>query len=177
MFEPRTIYAKIAYDAILLYMKTGKTILKDESEIPPALKLKLPCYVSIFLDGKLRGSKGSIKPTQDYLYNEIIHNAVKAVEESKNAEALKEEELNNITLTVDVLSQPRPVENKSMLKPRKHGIAIKDEAGNESVVFPNTDGIESIEQQMETAKEKAGIKKETPEDQLNILNFTITRYQ
>lgn len=177
MFEPRTIYAKIAFDTILLYMKTGKKILKEKSEIPPALKLKLPCFVSIYSNGKIRGNKGSVDPKHDCLYNEIIENAITAVDEANNTEPLKEEELNNITLTVDVLSNPKPVENKSLLKPEKHGIVVEDEAGNKSFVLPNVEGIDTVEQQMEVARGKAGIDKNIPESKLKILNFTITRYQ
>lgn len=177
MFEPRTIYAKIAYDAVLLYMKTGKKIFKEESEVPLALKLKLPCFVSIYSNGNLRGTQGSVEPEHNCLYNEIIENAVAAVDEANKTEPLKEEELNNITLGVDVLSNPKPVENKSLLKPEKHGIILKDEAGNKSFVFPNEDGIDTTEKQMELAREKAGIDKKIPNDKLNVLNFTITRYQ
>lgn len=177
MFEPRTIYAKIAYDAILLYLKTGKKMLKEESQIPPALKLNLPCYVSVYSNGKLRSRNGSTEPKHKFLYNEIIENAVAAAGEDKETEPIREEELNNITLTVDVLSQPKPVENKSLLKPQKHGIVVKDEAGNKSVVLPNMEGIESVEQQMKVARAKAGIDEKEPEEKLTLLNFTTTRYQ
>ena len=177
MFEPRTIYAKIAYDAVLLYMKTGKKIFKNESEIPSALKLKLPCFVSIYSNGTLRGNYGSVKAEHNCLYNEIIENAVAAVEQTNKTEPLKESELDNITLAVDVLSNPKPLENKSLLKPEKHGIIVEDEKGNNSFVLPNADGIESAEQQMNIAKEKAGIKQEVSDEEIKILNFTITRYQ
>ncbi|MFP4620546.1 MAG: AmmeMemoRadiSam system protein A [Bacteroidales bacterium] len=177
MFEPRTIYAKIAFDAILLYMKTGKKIFKDESEIPTALKLKLPCFVSIYSNGDLRGRKGSVEPKHNSLYNEIIENAVSSVEETNKTDPLKEEELDNITLTVDVLSNPKPVENKSFLKPGKHGIIIEDDGGKKAFVLPETDGIETVEQQMQAARKKAGIDEKVPENELKLLNFTVTKYQ
>ncbi|MBS3770309.1 MAG: AMMECR1 domain-containing protein [Bacteroidales bacterium] len=177
MFEPRTIYAKIAYDALLLYMKTGKKIFKEEAEVPSALKLKLPCFVSIYSNGKLRGNKGSVEPQHNCLYNEIIENAASAVDEAGKTEPLKEGELHNITLAVDVLSNPKPVENKSLLKPEKHGVIVEDESGNKAYVLPNTEGIDSIEKQMEVAREKAGIDAKVPQDKLKVLNFTMTRYQ
>ncbi|MGM0530296.1 MAG: AMMECR1 domain-containing protein [Bacteroidota bacterium] len=177
MFEPRTIYAKIAYDAVLLYMKTGKKIFKEESEVPLALKLKLPCFVSIYSNGDLRGNKGSVEPKHNCLYNEIIENAVAAVDEASKTQPLKEAELNNITLAVDVLSNPKPVENKSLLKPEKHGVIVEDKEGNKAFVLPNTEGIESIEQQMKVAREKAGIDAKVPQDKIKVLNFTTTRYQ
>lgn len=177
MFEPKTIYAKVAYDAVLLYMKTGKKMLKDKSEIPTALQLKLPCFVSIYSNESLRANKGTVEPIHDCLYNEIIENAVSAVDEANKTNPLKEEELDNITLAVDVLSYPKKVENKSLLKPEKHGIIVKDEEGNNSFVLPNTDGVETVDKQVKVAREKAGIDENLPQDKLQLLHFTITRYQ
>lgn len=177
MFEPKTIYAKIAFDAVLLYMKTGKKMLKDKSDIPAALQLKLPCFVSIYSGESLRASKGTVEAIHDCLYNEIIENAVSAVDAATKTDPLKEEELDNITLAVDVLSNPREVENRSLLKPEKHGIIVKDEEGNSSFVLPNMDGIETVDQQIKTAKDKAGIDENLSQEKLHLLNFTVTRYQ
>ncbi len=177
MFEPKTIYAKIAYDAILLYMKTGKKMLKDKSEIPIALQLRLPCFVSIYSNETLRANIGTVEPIHECLYNEIIENAVSAVDVAGKTNPLKEEELDNITLAVDVLSYPREVENKSLLKPEKHGIIVKDEEGNSSYVLPNLKGIDTVDQQIKVARDKAGIDENLSPDKLHLLNFTITRYQ
>jgi AmmeMemoRadiSam system protein A len=177
MFEPNTVYAKIAYDAILLYLKTGKKLFKNEQEIPPALKLNLACYVSIYTGNKLKSCVGNPKPGHPNLYNEIIENAVQAAFENPNSESLKEEELNNISITVDVLSEPKPVEDASSIKPHKHGILVKDAKGNQSLMLPDSDGIETANEQVSEAKKNAGIDPETPVEELEIYNFTTTRYQ
>ena len=177
MFEPNTVYAKIAYDAILLYLKTGKKLFKKDQEIPPALKLNLACYVSIYTDNKLKSCMGDPKPGHPQLYNEIIENAVQAAFENPGSEPLKEEELNNISITVDVLSEPKPVQDASLIKPHKHGIIVKDTNGNQSLMLPNSNGIETAEKQVSEAKKNAGIDADTPIDELEIYNFTTTRYQ
>ena len=177
MFEPNTVYAKIAYDAILLYLKTGKKLLKQENEIPPALKLNLPCYVSIYTGNKLKACSGTPEPAQKHLYNEIIENAVHAAFKHENSEQLKEEELNNISIVVDVMSEPKSVEDIGQLKPHKHGIIVEDGEGKKSLLLPQADGADTVEAQLNTAKENAGIAHETPVDQLKIYNFTTTKYQ
>ena len=177
MFEPNTVYAKIAYDAILLYLKTGKKLFKQESEIPPALKLKLPCYVSLYSGSQLKGCIGHPIPVQEHLYNEIIENAVAAAFEDKTAGTLKEEELNNISITVDVLSEPKPVNDVAQLKPHKHGIVVEDEKGHKAILLPNANGSDSIEQMLEKAKKQAGISPQTPTEKLQVYSFTTTRYQ
>jgi len=178
MFEADTIYAKIAYEAILVYLKSGKKISKDENDIPPALKLKLACFVSIHeQDGELRGCIGTSKPKKDNLYQEIIDNAIAAATEDPRFSALKEEELNNITISVDVLSPPKDVEDINLLKPHKHGVIVSDDEGSEALLLPNLDGIDSTEKQLELAKKKAGINPEISNDKLSIKYFTTTRYK
>lgn len=178
MFRPDTIYAKIAYDAILMYVKTGQKIKKEESKIPPALKLKLACFVSIYENKeKLRGCVGTAEPVQDNLYNEIIENAISAATGDPRFKPLTETELSKISVTVDVLSLPKKVEDIAELKPHKHGIIIEDDTGKKSLLLPNLDGIDSTEKQIEIAKKKAGIEKNKSIDDLNIQFFTTTRYK
>lgn len=178
MFRPDTIYAKIAYDAILMYVKTGQKIKKEESEIPPALKLKLACFVSIYENKqKLRGCIGSAEPVHDHLYNEIIENAIAAATSDPRFKPLAEEELNDITITVDVLSVPKKVEDMAQLKPHKHGIIIEDDTGKKGLLLPNLDGVDSTEKQIEIVKKKAGIDKNKSIEDLNIQFFTTTRYK
>jgi len=177
MFEPNTVYAKIAYDAILLYLKTGKKLFKKEEEIPPALKLNLACYVSIYSGNSLKSCLGDPEPRHPQLYNEIIENAVQAAFENPDSEPLKEEELNNISITVDVLSEPKPVKDLSLIKPRKHGILVKDEKGNQSVLLPKSNGIDTADKQINALRESGGIDPDTPLDALKVYNFTTTKYQ
>lgn len=177
MFEPNTVYAKIAYDAILLYLKTGKKLFKEESEIPPALKLKLPCYVSLYSGNQLKGFIGHPWPVHQHLYNEIIENAVAAAFEDNTSGRLKEEELNNISITVDVLSEPKPANDVTQLKPHKHGVFVEDAQGHKAILLPSANGSDSIEQMLDKAKRQAGISPETPTEQLHVYSFTTTRYQ
>jgi hypothetical protein len=178
MFEADTIYAKIAYEAILVYLKSGTKITKDENEIPPALKLKLACFVSIHeQNGELRGCIGTSKPKKEHLYQEIIDNATAAASEDPRFSPLKEEELNNITVSVDVLSSPKPVEDINLLKPHKHGVIVNDNEGREALLLPNLDGIDSTEKQLELAKKKAGINPEISNSELSLKYFTTTRYK
>jgi AMMECR1 domain-containing protein len=176
MFEPKTVYAKIAYDAILLYLKTGKKILKEESEIPPAMQLRLPCFVFLYCGDELKGKQGSLEPKHHNLYNEIIENAIAAAMEDPHTGKLKEDELNTISLVVDVLSKPKPLEDKSLLKPAKHGIIVEDENANSSVVFPNKDGMVSIDEQIKVARRKAGIEDHVPDERIRLRHFTTTSY-
>jgi|SRR6056297_1425244 len=177
MFEPNTVYAKIAYDAILLYLKTGKKLFKEEADIPPALKLNLPCYVSLYSGSELKGCIGHSSARQAHLYNEIIENAVAAAFEDQTGGILKEEELNNISIFVDVLSEPKLVSDISQLKPHKHGLIVENNQGKRALLLPEANGSNSVEKLLVRARKQAGIDPDTPMDQLHVYSFTTTRYQ
>jgi len=47
MFNPKTAYAKIAFETILFYKTTGQIRKMDEEKISADLKLNLSCVISI----------------------------------------------------------------------------------------------------------------------------------
>lgn len=172
MFEPNSIYAKIAYDAILLYIKAKTKLDKQESEIPQALKLQLGCKVSIIdSEGNLIGNAGTPEARNKYLFHEIIENAVKA------AESLSDKDLNNIIVNVDVFSQPKKVQNTELLKPHKHGIIIQNHEDKKAIVYPNTEKLDNPEKMIQAAKEKLNIPEKQDSGDYEMKFFTATRYK
>ncbi|MFW6095696.1 MAG: AMMECR1 domain-containing protein [Bacteroidota bacterium] len=172
MFEPNSVYAKIAYDAILLYIKAKTKLNKQESEIPQALKLQLGCKVSIMdSDGNSVGSAGTPEAKKKYLFHEIVENAVKA------AESLSDQDLNNITVNVDVFSQPKEVQNTELLKPHKHGLIIQNQGDKRAIVYPNTEEIDNPEKMIQAAKEKLDIPDKKDSTDYEMKFFTATRYK
>ncbi len=178
MFEPNSVYAKIAYDAILLYVKAKTKLNKSESEIPDALKLKLGCYVTIFDDeGNIIGKYGNTEPQNNYLFHEIIDNAIKATQDTTHSGPLKENQLNNISIQVDVLSQSKKLKDINMLKPHKHGLILLKEDGEKTVIFPNADSIKNSQDMINKVREEAGVSDEDKMENLNIQHFTTTKYK
>ena len=108
MYQPKTIYAKLALETIIEYV-TYNTI-KELDEIPKELTAKQACFVSIHNadDDSLRGCIGTIEPATKNLVNEIIRNAISAATKDSRFHPLTETELENITVSVDVLSIPKP---------------------------------------------------------------------
>ncbi|MCK5171198.1 MAG: AMMECR1 domain-containing protein, partial [Bacteroidales bacterium] len=130
MFNPRTNYAKIAFDAILFFVSTGQIRKTSEDKISTDLKLNRACIVSIFdLDDNLLGSYGDINPKNNFLYDDIIENAIGAASKDEKFEPIISSQLNKIKVCVDVLSVPHIADNLKELKPQKHGLFIKDTSG------------------------------------------------
>ena len=174
MFIPKTNYAKIAYDAILFFVSTGKVKEIDTSKISQDLKLNRACIISVFdSEDKIISSFGGIEPKKSNLYEEIIENSIGAAV-NKDSSPIVSDDLNKIKVFVDILSVLHPVEDFSELKPHKHGLFIKDSEGNSGFIMPNLKGVKSYEKQIEIIRKKSKIK-DKPED-LDIKYFKVTRY-
>lgn len=176
MIEPKTNYAKIAFDAILFYVSTGQIRKTNADKISADLKLNRACIVSIYdLNNNLLGSYGDINPQHDILYDEIVENAIGAASIDENTEPIQSSQLIQMKVFVDVLSVPHKVEDLSELKPQKHGLLIQDSKGGIKYLMPSIKGINTIEQQLNRLKEEAGIT-EKDNTKIDLWFFKSTRY-
>lgn len=175
MFTPKTNYAKIAFDAILFFVSTGQVRKTNESKISSDLKLKMACIVSIYdVNDNLIGQYGNVNPKNDFLYDEIIENAIGAASKDKSNKPIKNDQLNQIKVFVDVLSSPHEIEDKAELKPQKHGLIIKDKTGKTGFIMPNMKGIKTVDKQIEKIKFDYKITEDI--ENLELYYFKSTRY-
>ncbi len=176
MKEPISIYTKLAAESIEQYVLKGKTNRNIWNEIPAELQIKAACFVSLHLsDGSLRGCIGTIEPTQDTLYQEIIRNAISAASRDNRFEPLTVDELPNLEISVDVLSIPERIFSFAELDVVKYGIIVSDGNYRRGVLLPNIEGVETIDNQVKIACRKAGIFNMNIEN-LQLYRFTATRY-
>ena len=176
MYQPESIYAKLAYRSVISKVKTGsaKNILKES--IPKELSEQKACFVSIHIqDGGLRGCIGTIHPAEPTLYEEIVRNAVSACTRDSRFAPVKEDELENITISVDVLSVPEKINSINDLDPLVYGVIVSDGGFRKAVLLPGLHGIDTIEEQLKIVKRKAGIYG-FDNNELEIKRFTSTRY-
>lgn len=101
---------------------------------------------------------GTIKPVEGSVAEEIINNALAAGFGDTRFDALKEHELDEISISVDVLSEPEKVDSVDMLDPQKYGVIVGMGCA-EGLLLPNLEGITTVEQQVAIALQKAGIPK------------------
>lgn len=175
MFTPKTNYAKIAYDTILFFVSTGQVRKISDNKISADLKLKMACFVSIFdINDTLLSRYGTIEPQTDSLYEEIIQNAAKAAK-NNHYEPIKNEQLGQIKVVVNVLSALHKVENKAELKPQKHGLVIKTVEGKSGFIMPNEKGVKTVDDQIEFIKKDNNIKKQD-NSKIDLWYFKSTRY-
>ncbi|MDR1874079.1 MAG: AmmeMemoRadiSam system protein A [Synergistaceae bacterium] len=115
------------------------------------------CFVSIkTLRGDLRGCIGTILPVSPTLDREIVSNAVAASTRDPRFRPMVASELDAVTFSVDVLSLPEPVPDRSALDPAVWGVIVS-KGGLRGVLLPDLEGVDTVERQIGIAAQKAGI--------------------
>jgi len=89
----------------------------------PRLKQKRGAFVTLHVNGELRGCIGYPLPYKP-LYLTIIEVAVAAATEDYRFPPLMEEELDNLSIEISVLTLPRKVNKPEEVIVGKHGIII-----------------------------------------------------
>ena len=176
MSEPKTKYAKLAVQAIKEYLYEGSTdeleiqIIPSESD-SYRMQKQAACFVTLHkLDGSLRGCMGTLSPVRDNLYQEIIRNAIAAATRDYRFEKLKKKELNNIEISVSVLSEAVKVESIEELDPQKYGVIVTDGGAQRGVLLPAIETIDTVERQLEIVRKKADLE-HIPFEKLEIFKF------
>ena len=130
------------------------------------------CFVSLHRrDGSLRGCIGTLEPLCPSLDQEIIRNALAAGTQDPRFPPVRSEELEDLHLSVDVLSRPEPTD-RSGLDPQVYGVLVQAR-GRRGVLLPDLEGVDTVEQQVEIAARKAGLD---PREPLELLRFRVERY-
>lgn len=170
--EAKYGHAALARDAILTFIKS-KEIISVPENIPEEFKNKqCGCFVSIKKNGELRGCMGTIFPAKTNLAEEIIYNALSAAFHDYRFTPLKEDELDTIKISVDVLSPLSPVTSVDELDEKIYGVIVS-KGSKKGLLLPNLEGIESPRQQILIALHKAGI---SPDEDYQLEKFTVERF-
>ncbi|KAF2957551.1 hypothetical protein AS159_07765 [Thermotoga sp. Ku-13t] len=137
------------------------------------LNRRAGAFVSLhLLDGSLRGCIGTFMPTRSNLALEIRDNAIAAATQDPRFEPVTAEELDDIEVTVDILSEPEKVTDTSQLDPKKYGVIVVS-GYRRGLLLPDLPGVDSVEEQLRIALRKAGISER---ERFDVYRFTVERY-
>lgn len=172
-FYPCDEYVKLAKDTIYTYIKENKKI-DIPANLPQELKKgRNGVFVTIHKNGKLRGCMGTFLPTTSSLAQEIIENAILASTQDPRFPMIKEEELADLDINVDVLTKPEKINSKKELDPKKYGVIVRN-GFRRGLLLPDIDGVEMVEDQISIAKKKAGI---TEDEEVSLERFEVVRHK
>ncbi|MBD5529195.1 MAG: AmmeMemoRadiSam system protein A [Lachnospiraceae bacterium] len=155
--EQEDPYVRLARYTIEAYVETGEL-----PEIPQGLPEELyhsraGAFVSLKEDGKLRGCIGTIRAVRESLAEEIMNNAVSACSEDPRFSPVEAWEVKRLTISVDVLGETEKISSPEELDVARYGVIVTRGA-RRGLLLPNLEGVDTIEQQIAIAKQKAGIK-------------------
>ena len=112
-------------------------------------------------------------PTQESIAAEVAANAVSAGTRDPRFYPVQEEELEDLEYSVDVLLPPEPAGSPADLDPKKYGVIVKS-GRRQGLLLPNLEGIDTAEEQVAIARQKAGI---TPHEPVDLERFEVIRYK
>lgn len=174
-------HVKLARLTLERYLTQGR--LPSREEISEALgesitreleSRRRAAFVSLKTrDKRLRGCIGTIAPTYENLLQEIVHNAIAAAVEDPRFRPVEQKELEGLTISVDVLSEPEKVSSIEELDPKRYGVIVAKGRAR-GVLLPDLEGVDTPEEQLSIAAQKAGI---FSLEGATVYRFTVERYE
>lgn len=158
------IYVKLARRTIEKYIISGRK-LKILEDLPEQSRKKMPeemlvhragVFVSIKKDGQLRGCIGTIHAVHDCIAEEIVENAVSAAVRDPRFSPIEPGELEYLVISVDVLRETEKISSPEELDTKRYGVVVT-KGHKRGLLLPNLEGIDTAEEQIAIAKQKAGI--------------------
>lgn len=171
--EAEDEYVRLARSSIEALLIDRCKLKRPEGLSSELCERKAGVFVSIKKDGRLRGCMGTVSPEEECVADEIINNALAAAFGDTRFDALKAEELDEIEISVDVLSAPEKVDSVDMLDPQRYGVIVGMGCSH-GLLLPNLEGITTVEQQVAIALQKAGIPKSSG---FEIERFEVVRHK
>ena len=162
---------ELAKKSVETFVREGK-IMKLPEPLLSELSDKAGVFVCIKKHVQLRGCIGTFMPSSECVGTETIVNAISAATKDPRFFPVKEDELENLTYTVDVLSCPEKVKDIAELDPRKYGIIVAS-GQRRGLLLPDIEGVGTVEEQLKITRLKAGI---LPHEEVEIHKFEVKRY-
>ncbi|GFP30662.1 uncharacterized protein HKBW3S47_00904 [Candidatus Hakubella thermalkaliphila] len=165
-------YVELARKAIEAYIRHGRVLSGEHADLL-LRNQRAGVFMCIKKRGSLRGCIGTIHPVRKNLAEEIIHNAISAATRDPRFPALTEDELEDLSFSVDILGEREKVANMSQLDPRKYGVIVKSGPAV-GLLLPDLEGVDTPEAQVKIALRKAGL---SPSEKYELFRFQVTRHK
>lgn len=159
-------YVQLARQTIEEYVRTGRQIPVPQ-ELPREMYTdRAGVFVSIKIreedrgqggqPARLRGCIGTIQAVQSSIAEEIIHNAVSAATKDPRFAPVTPDELDQLLISVDVLGSMERIDSPDQLDVKRYGVVVT-KGYRRGLLLPNLEGVDTVEDQVAIAKQKAGI--------------------
>jgi AmmeMemoRadiSam system protein B/AmmeMemoRadiSam system protein A len=179
--EDRRTLVHQAYRAVLGALAGQPVHAGDLSRYPATLRAHRATFVTLTMDGNLRGCIGTVMP-QEPLLASVMRNAVRAATEDPRFNPPHPDEVRRMALSVSVLSHPRPMpcsgeeEALAMLRPGIDGI-ILEARGRRGLFLPDVwETLPEPRSFLGHLKRKAGLPQEGWPQDTRLYRFRTERF-
>lgn len=184
--EGISVLPTLAYNAIADAFGAKPLPLPDAASEESALKEDGASFVTLNLDGRLRGCIGTLQ-AQRPLKEDIQYNAVAAALRDPRFPELSKQELERVDLDVSVLTEPVPLweENQpapdeqvvlGLLRPGVDGVIV-EYRGRRATFLPQVwDQLPQPEMFMGRLKEKAGLPSDFWAPEMNVSTYQVEHH-
>jgi len=162
---------QLARRAIEAYVRDGR-VIRPPDEMTAEMTQRRGVFVSLHLGEHLRGCIGTIEPVRANVAEEVIANAISAATRDPRFPPVRPEELDRLDISVDVLTEPEPVQSFDELDPRIYGVIVES-GQRRGLLLPDLEGVDTVERQVSIALQKAWID---PDEPYRMRRFRVIRY-
>lgn len=173
---------KLAQSALEHYVETGLELDFSAGaphegtasvQLPAGLPERAGVFVSLKMDGELRGCMGTTEPTEPSLALEVVKNAIMAGTGDPRFGPVEEEELPYLDYSVDVLF-PAEACTVADLDPARYGVIVR-KGRHTGLLLPDLPGVDTVDEQVSIATQKAGL---APGEQgISLFRFRVDRFR
>ena len=166
-------YVQLARKTVETYVRTGKKLRVPEGLPEEMYSRRAGVFVSLKEEGRLRGCIGTIAPVRGSIAEEIIENGISAAAKDPRFHAVEPEELDRLEYSVDVLGETEKIDSPEKLDVKRYGVVVS-RGYRRGLHLPDLEGVDTVEEQIEIARRKAGI----PEDaeDIRLERFEVVRH-
>ena len=170
-------YQSLARKSLEYAVKNGGSLQlspDDFESLPEEMRIKRAgTFVSLHKNGQLLGCIGTISPTAKCIADEIIQNAVSSGLHDNRFDPVTAAELPWLTYKVDVLGDSEAINSPAELDVKRYGVIVT--SGNKrGLLLPNLDGVDTVEEQINIARRKAGIN---ASEKITLQRFEVIRHE
>ena len=144
-FEEQQTLLRLGRAAMERAVRGEKLAPLDEATLSPHLHEQGSSFVTLTIDGQLRGCIGGLEARQS-LAEDVRQHAVAAALEDPRFPPVTQDELNGIQIEVSRLTRPHPLEYKdaedllSKLRPHVDGVILRDGMYHRGTFLPQVWG-------------------------------------
>ena len=102
-----------------------------------------------------------------------MHNAISAATQDPRFLSVQPDELNDLVYSVDVLGPLEAISSPAELDVKRYGVVVT-KGSRQGLLLPNLAGVDTVEDQISIARQKAGIAPE--ETGVSLMRFEVVRH-